>query len=194
MPTDQLADSPGRCSRSSSSGRWPSTTKVFSAIALFALINGALINMIMASRLVYGMAAQGIVPRGLGRVHRGRRTPWVAILFTTALAVVLISIGSLETLADTTVMLLLVRLHLRERRRARPARAIRVDHEHFRAPSALPVIGALTCIALVIRTLVDEPATVGYAAALLAVGALLWVVARLVTGPARELDPQQLVD
>ena len=149
--------------------------------------------MVMASRLIYGMAAQGIVPRTLGRVHRGRRTPWVAILFTTALAVLLISIGSLETLADTTVMLLLV-VFTCVNVAVLALRGDRVGHEHFRAPSALPVIGALTCIALVIRTLVDEPATVGYAAALLAVGALLWVVARLVTGPARELDPQQLVD
>ena len=39
------------------------STKVFSAIALFALANGALINMIMASRLVYGMSNEGIVPR-----------------------------------------------------------------------------------------------------------------------------------
>jgi basic amino acid/polyamine antiporter, APA family len=47
-------------------------TKVFSAIALFALANRALINMIMASRLIYGMAQQGIVPRPLGRVHGAR--------------------------------------------------------------------------------------------------------------------------
>jgi len=47
--------------------------------------------MIMASRLVYGMSREGIVPRLLGRVHPGRRTPWVAILFTSAIAVILVS-------------------------------------------------------------------------------------------------------
>ena len=193
VPTDQLADSSGPLLEVVGLGPLAVNDKVFSAIALFALVNGALINMVMASRLIYGMAAQGIVPRTLGRVHRGRRTPWVAILFTTALAVLLISIGSLETLADTTVMLLLV-VFTCVNVAVLALRGDRVGHEHFRAPSALPVIGALTSIALVIRTLVDEPATVGYAAALLAVGALLWVVARLVTGPARELDPQQLVD
>jgi amino acid transporter len=193
VPTDQLADSSGPLLEVVGLGPLAVNDKVFSAIALFALVNGALINMVMASRLIYGMAAQGIVPRTLGRVHRGRRTPWVAILFTTALAVLLISIGSLETLADTTVMLLLV-VFTCVNVAVLALRRDRVGHEHFRAPSALPVIGAVTCIALVIRTLVDEPATVGYAAALLAVGALLWVVARLVTGPARELDPQQLVD
>jgi basic amino acid/polyamine antiporter, APA family len=193
VPTATLADSSGPLLEVVGLGPLAMNDKVFSAIALFALINGALINMVMASRLIYGMAAQGIVPRSLGRVHRGRRTPWVAILFTTALAIVLISIGSLETLADTTVMLLLV-VFTCVNVAVLALRRDRVGHEHFHAPSALPVIGALTCIALVIRTLIDEPATVGYAVALLVVGALLWVVARLVTGPAQELDPQQLVD
>ena len=57
-----------RCSRSSSRARSGSRTKVFSAIALLALANGALINMIMASRLLYGMAQEGVVPAPLGRV------------------------------------------------------------------------------------------------------------------------------
>ena len=57
--------------------------KIFSAIALFALANGALINMIMASRLVYGMSNEGILPRVFGRVHGGRHTPYVSIIATT---------------------------------------------------------------------------------------------------------------
>ena len=61
----------------------------------------------MASRLVYGMSREGIVPEALGRVHGGRRTPWVAILFTASLAALLIIVGDLDTLADTTVLLLL---------------------------------------------------------------------------------------
>ncbi len=52
------------------------------SITLFALGNGALINMIMASRLVYGMSEEGIVPGFFGRVLSGRRTPITAIVFT----------------------------------------------------------------------------------------------------------------
>ena len=40
----------------------------------------------MASRLLYGLARQGVLPHVLGSVHPTRRTPWVSILFTTALA------------------------------------------------------------------------------------------------------------
>ena len=60
--------------------------RLFSAIALFALANGALINLIMASRLTYGMAREGVLPEALGRVLPGRHTPWTAIAFTATLA------------------------------------------------------------------------------------------------------------
>ncbi|MFP5283117.1 MAG: APC family permease, partial [Actinomycetes bacterium] len=67
---------------------------IFPLIAMFAVANSALINMMMASRLLYGMAKQRVLPPVLGRVLEGRRTPWVAILFTTALAVGLILLVS----------------------------------------------------------------------------------------------------
>ena len=63
VPTDKLAGSDGPLLEVVQLGPLAMNTKVFSAIALFALANGALINMIMASRLIYGMAQQGIVPR-----------------------------------------------------------------------------------------------------------------------------------
>ena len=95
--------------------------KLFSAIGLLALSNGALINMIMASRLLYGMAKEDVVPAPLGIVGSARRTPWVAILFTTAIAAVLIITGDLSKLADTTVALLVLRVRDRQHLRARPA-------------------------------------------------------------------------
>jgi basic amino acid/polyamine antiporter, APA family len=53
--------------------------RLFSVIALIAVTDTALINLIMASRLLYGMASQRMVPAAFGRVHRMRRTPVVAI-------------------------------------------------------------------------------------------------------------------
>ena len=40
----------------------------------------------MASRLLYGMAKQEVLPPVLGKVHPTRQTPWAAILFTTLIA------------------------------------------------------------------------------------------------------------
>ena len=76
VPTDTLAGSDGPLLEVVQLGPLAINTKVFSAIALFALVNGALINMVMASRLLYGMANQRVIPPWFGRVHRTRQTPW----------------------------------------------------------------------------------------------------------------------
>ena len=62
VPTDKLAGSDGPLLEVVDQGPLAVSTKVFAAIALFALTNGALINMIMASRLVYGMSSAGDRP------------------------------------------------------------------------------------------------------------------------------------
>jgi amino acid transporter len=168
-------------------------TKVFSAIALFALTNGALINLVMASRLIYGMARQGIVPRVMGRIHRGRRTPWVAIIFTTVLAGVLVAVGNLEILADTTVTLLLL-VFVFVNVAVLILRGERVEHEHWHAPTALPVIGAAVSAGLVVQKVADDASIIAYAGGLLLLGAALWGVSRALTGPVEEIDPATLMD
>ena len=80
---------------------------VFSAIALFAITNTALLNYIMGSRLAYGMARQGLLPAVLGRLHPRRRTPHWAIL---ALMVIVLTLGlgfDLKPLAKATSVLLM---------------------------------------------------------------------------------------
>ena len=80
VPTADLTASSGPLLEVVKQGPLGIPEKVFSAIGLLALSNGALINMIMASRLLYGMAQEGVVPAPLGIVGSARRTPWVAIL------------------------------------------------------------------------------------------------------------------
>jgi APA family basic amino acid/polyamine antiporter len=175
VPTDTLAGSDGPLLEVVQLGPLAVNTKVFSAIALFALVNGALINMVMASRLLYGMAEQDVVPRWFGQVHPQRRTPWAGVLFAGALAAVLVVVGDLETLADTTVLLLLlafVGVHLS----VLVLRRTPVDHEHFRAWTGFPVLGALSCLALIVQKLVEDAVVFAYAGGLLAVGLVLWLV------------------
>jgi APA family basic amino acid/polyamine antiporter len=149
--------------------------------------------MVMASRLLYGMAQQGVIPRWLGRVHRGRQTPWTGIVLSGAIAGVLVVIGDLETLADTTVLLLLtafVAVHIS----VLVLRRTPVDHEHFRAWTVFPVLGALCCAALIVQKLVEDTIVFAYAGGLLAVGLVLWLAARAAAGPTEEIDPASLVD
>src|SRR5690606_13217973 len=67
--------------------------ELFAVIALVAVANGALLTMIMASRLAYGMAERGLLPTPLSRVLPRRRTPGVAIIVTTLVAIVLAVTG-----------------------------------------------------------------------------------------------------
>ena len=150
---------------------------VFSAIALIAVANGALLTMIMASRLAYGMAEHGLLPKPLSAVLPRRRTPWVAIAATTAVAMVLTLIGDLSTLAETVVLLLLI-VFISTNVAVLVLRRDTVDHNHFRVWTAVPVLGVASCLLL----LSQQTAKVWlFAAILVAVGAVLYFVARVAT-------------
>lgn len=157
---------------------------IFPFLTVFAVANTALINMLMASRLIYGMAQQDVLPRSLGRVLPGRRSPWTAILFTTLLALGLITVVTLDAessvvgaLSGTTALLLLAVFTIVNiaclilRRDPTPEGA-------FRAPSVLPVVGAICCGYLLGPWARLEADMVQYkiAAGLLAVGVVLWAL------------------
>lgn len=187
VPTARLTGSDGPLLEVVRLGPLAVDPRLFSAIALFALANGALMNLIMASRLVYGMADEGVVPRAFARVLPRRRTPWVAILFTSLLAYALVLAGDLATLASTTVLLLLavftcVNVAVLVLRREP------VTHAHFRAPTAVPVLGAVTCLGLIVQKAVLEPRDLVWAAGLIGAGALLASVRETRSGPRRRAD------
>jgi basic amino acid/polyamine antiporter, APA family len=189
VPTNQLAGSDAPLLEVVRVGPLGVPLRLFALIALFALANGALINMIMASRLVYGMAKQGVVPRVFDKLLPGRRTPWAAIAFTTALCGVLIVTGDLGVLADTTVMLLLI-VFAMVNISVLVLRRDRVEHDHFRAPSALPALGAVISLALITQ---NEQAIFVRAGILLAIGLVFWGINRLVSrGDKRELEAEAL--
>ena len=149
-----LAKSSGPLLEVVKAGPVPIPPRLFSAIALMAVTNTALINMIMASRLLYGMAAQGVMPRVLGWTLRSRQTPWVAIVFTTVLALGLVITGDVGALANTTVLLLLVSFTL-VNLSVLILRKEPVGHRHFKVPSWVPALGAVTCLALMTQFTAD---------------------------------------
>jgi amino acid transporter len=149
---------------------------IFAFITMFAVANSALINMLMASRLVYGMSREGVLPPVLGRVHAGRRTPYIAIAFTTLLAFGLIAfVGGVPALGGTTALLLLcvftvVNVAVLVLRRDP------VEHSHFRTPTFLPVVGGLCCAFLAGPWTGRDPVQYRIAGILLAIGVVLWVL------------------
>jgi basic amino acid/polyamine antiporter, APA family len=178
VPTGELAASDGPLLEVVQRGPIEIPLKLFAAIALLAVSNGALINMIMASRVVYGMGDQAVLPTVFSRVHRGRQTPWVAIVFTAAIALILLlTIGrnedALDTLASTTVVLLLLAFVM-VNVSVLVLRRDTVEHEHFRTPSIFPILGIVVSLALLGYQAVSDITVFGLAALLLVLGLVLY--------------------
>jgi APA family basic amino acid/polyamine antiporter len=149
--------------------------QLFAWITMFAVANSALINMLMASRLLYGMSHEKVLPGPLGRILRGRRTPWVAILFTTLLAFLLIGYADLAALGGTTAFLLLcvfavVNVAVLVLRRDP------VEHSHFTAPTLLPALGVVLCVYLASPLSGRPGADYEIAGWLMVIGVVLWGV------------------
>jgi amino acid transporter len=146
---------------------------LFSFIAMIAVSNTSLINLMMASRLLYGMSREGVLPPVLGTVHSGWRTPWVAIVCTTAVALLLASWSGVRTLGGTTALLLLCVFAL-VNVAVLVLRRQRVAHAHYVAPSVCPVLGFVSCVYLASPWAGRDPAQYEIAGVLLVVGLALF--------------------
>jgi basic amino acid/polyamine antiporter, APA family len=161
-------------------GAAPWAQRGLAAVALFATANTALITMVAASRMIYGMARGGDLPAGLGAVSR-RGTPWAAALVMLGLVAALIPLGSLAWIAGlasfgalvafAAIHAALIALRFRDPERRRP----------FRMPGAIrgvPVLAALGVISTVALA-AAFPARVYLAGAVgVAASTLIYVAAR----------------
>jgi APA family basic amino acid/polyamine antiporter len=125
-----------------------------SVIALFATANTVLLMLIASSRISYGMARSGTLPRPLSLVHRTRKTPWIAVIVIAAGALLFLSADDIGLVANVTnftlfltftvVNLSVIVLRIRDPDRVRP----------FRVPGSvgvlpiLPVCGIVSCLFL----------------------------------------------
>jgi basic amino acid/polyamine antiporter, APA family len=178
---------------------------LFPFITMFAVSNTALINMMMASRLIYGMARQHVLPPVLGSVHRTRHTPWVAILFTTVIAFGLIfyvsafaSSKAVSILGGTTSLLLLAVFAVVNIAVLVLRRDVRDGGRHFKTPTVLPVIGCVASLYLV-TPLSGRPGTQYLLAGiLLVIGVVLFAITMLINKQlgikGEVVDPTHLAD
>jgi len=149
VPWQALAEAPGPITEVVARAAPLIPPIVFTGITLFAVTNTALVNYVTSSRLIYGMARQGLLPPALGAVHAGRRTPHLAI---AALFLVLAPLALLSTIAElaaATVLLLLAvftvvngALFILKRRNETPGR--------FEVPLFVPALGAVVCLVLIV--------------------------------------------
>jgi basic amino acid/polyamine antiporter, APA family len=80
---------------------------LITVIGLFAVINGALIQIIMASRLLYGMAIRNWLPKPLAKISPRTRTPINSTIIVVALMLFFALVLPMVTLAELTSYIVL---------------------------------------------------------------------------------------
>jgi APA family basic amino acid/polyamine antiporter len=107
VPVDELARSEAPLAVVYERGTGEPATAI-SIIALFAVVNGALIQIIMATRVLYGMSSQKWLPEVFARVHPKTQTPLLATALITLAVLALALSFAIETLAETTSLVILI--------------------------------------------------------------------------------------
>lgn len=79
-----------------------------SLISLAAVVNGALVQIIMGSRVLYGMAKQNIAPHWLAKVHTTFKTPYIATILVGTVVWLLATTFDLTTLAKITSSIIIL--------------------------------------------------------------------------------------
>lgn len=165
---------------------------LMTSIALFSVANTALVNYITGSRLIYGMSNQGLLHTKLGEVHVERRTPHYAILALVAILIPLVLLGTIKSLAEATVLLLLMVFVVVN---ASLFVLIRREGEapgKFEVPQVLPLAGAIVCGALLLTRLASADwAAPALAAALVAGILVIYSVTRPAINAEDETFPHQ---
>lgn len=148
-------------------------------VAIFAVTNTALFNLVMASRVVYGMSRRGLLPAGLARVDPRSLTPLRAVGLTFVLALVLALTGALAELARATNVVILTAFAavntslIVVRLRRVPTDVPPADV--FSVPLVVPALGLATTISLLA---LQSAGAFARAAVLVALGVVLHAVAR----------------
>jgi amino acid transporter len=124
--------------------------RTISIIGMTAALNGIIVQIIMGSRMLYGMAGQGWVSKRFLSVNPKHHTPTTATIFVGGLMVagtVLLPLVSLAQATSYLVLLIfclvnisLVVLKLQKK----PGKDI------VQVPMALPVLGAISTISVIL--------------------------------------------
>ncbi|WP_175453132.1 APC family permease [Microbulbifer yueqingensis] len=148
LPLPELAQS--RAPLASMVGNAGYSPVFIGVISMFAVVNGALVQIIMASRLLYGMAKKGMAPGVFRRVHPKTRTPVAATLLVAGIILAIALWLPLTLLAKITSLIMLVvfclvNLALVTVKIHTPPAVEDVT----RYPFWVPVVGFLLCISLI---------------------------------------------
>ena len=164
---------------------------VFGLIAMVAISNTALVTVVAQSRILFGMAREKVVPAVFAKVHPTRRSPYVALLFGSAVVGALLVAGAIirssqagipaeeqldivDRLATITVVFLLF-IYALVIVACLKLRGKDETDDTYRANTPLLIIGIVGNLAVLVYTLIDDPDALFWVAGLLAVGLILYL-------------------
>jgi APA family basic amino acid/polyamine antiporter len=137
--------------------------RVTATLAAFGSLLGVLLGV---SRTGLAMARDRNLPPPLARVHPQFRTPYLAELAAAAMVILMLLIGQLVTaIAFSSVCVLTYYAIANASARTLPARTTR--------DRALPIVGLVGCLVIAVF---QPPAALLTAAAVLAIGAIIWAL------------------
>jgi amino acid transporter len=124
------------------------TEGIFTLIAALATLNGVLIQMIMSSRVLYGLASQDQLHKSLAFIHPKTRTPIVATAFVVAVILILALFLPIGRLAEMTSLIALsifsfvnAALIVMKMRKSQKSAG-------FHVPIWVPIVGFVSCLLL----------------------------------------------
>ena len=122
---------------------------VITVISLISVINGALIQVIMASRVLYGMSRKNWLPEKIGEVNAVTHTPVIATAIITAFILFFALLFPLLSLAKITsfitlIIFMLINFALLKIKYSHRA------HDGFSVPLWVPLIGGVSTLMFVL--------------------------------------------
>ena len=205
VPIDTLAESDTALLEVVKSGILPVPTSImvtlFAVIAMVAITNTTLVAVVTESRILYGMAREDVVPGMFARIHKARRSPWVALIFAASVVIGLLVVGKLlqeagvgvdvvERLALVTVVFTLF-IYALVIVACLKLRGTQESDDTFRANTVLLYGGIVGNLVLLCYVIYDDPTSLLWCAGLLAVGGSLYVLEKLFGRRDRPGDPKE---
>lgn len=127
-----------------------SNSYILSFIGMAAVINGVIVQIIIGSRILYGLAKQGWLHNSLASVHKVHKTPAIATIIVLSAMIAGTLLLSLVSLAQLTSLLILSTFLLVN------VALIVIKQKSYKRPKSItvplivPCFGALLCLGMII--------------------------------------------
>ncbi len=122
---------------------------VITIISLISVINGALIQVIMASRVLYGMSRKQWLPEKIGEINKLTHTPLIATIIIIGFILFFVLLFPLLSLAKITSFITLIIFMLINFALLKIKYSKR-DHDGFTVPLWVPLIGGFSTLLFVL--------------------------------------------